>query len=105
MAGWRVVLVNGLDIRARGLVDAKVKRGVTCHRIPKIREVSVNKGQNSTNARNRAFETINDCHVTFRMYMNKKDTKGPLCVKRSNNCRLNLPKRQFSRAMKETMRM
>ena len=97
--------MNGLDIRARGLVDAKVKSGVTRHRIPKIREVSVNKGQSPPNARYRAFETINDCHVTFRMYMNKKDTKRPLSVKRLNYCRLDLPKSQFSRAMKETMGM
>ena len=97
--------MNGLNIRARGLVDAKVKSGVTCHRIPKIREVSVNKGQSPTNARNRAFETINNCHVTFRMYMNKKDTKRPFSVKRSNYCRLDLPKSQFSRVMKETVGM
>lgn len=75
--------MDGPDIRASGLVDAKEKRGLTCHRIPKIREVSVNKGQSPTNARNRAFETVNNCHVAFRVYMNKKDAKGHFSVKQN----------------------
>ena len=97
--------VNGPNFKARGLVDAKLESGLTGHRIPKIREINVHKGQRPTGALNGSFEPVNNGHVTRRVYMDKEDTKGPFGVKRSNNCRLDLPKSQFSRFVKETMGM
>ena len=70
MASWRVMQVNWLDNWASGLVDAKVKNSVTYYKIPQIRKVGVNEGQRPTYARNRAFESINDYHIAFGVYVN-----------------------------------
>ena len=86
-------------------MDAKVESGLTGHRISKIREINVHKGQRPTCAFNGSFQPVNNGHVTLRVYMDKEDTKGPFGVKRPNNCRLDLPKSQFSRFVKETMGM
>ena len=97
--------MNGLNFRARGLVDAKVESGLTGHRIPKIREINVHKGQLPTGALNGSFEPVNNGHVTLRVYMDKEDTKGPFGVKRPNYGGLDFPKSKFGRFVKETMGM
>ena len=67
MAGWRVVKLNGLDIRACGLVDTKIKYSRICNRITKVRKVSVNQSLSPSNARKRLFEAMHKHHITLRM--------------------------------------
>ena len=66
-------------------MDAEVKGSIACHRIPEIREIGIDEGQIPTFARDRAFESINDCHIAFRVDVDKKDAEGTLSMKRSNN--------------------
>ena len=97
--------MKGPSLRARGLVDAKVETGSTGHRITKIRKVNVHKGQRPTCAFNGSFEPVHNGHVTFRVNMDKEDTKGPFGVKRPNDGGLDFPKSKFGRFVKETMGM
>ena len=95
--------MKGQSFRACGLVDAKIETGLTGHRITKIREVHVHKGQRPTCAFNGSFEPVNNGHFTFRVKMDKEDTKRPFGVKRPNDGGLDLPKSKFGRFVKETM--
>ena len=97
--------MNWLDGWTSGLVDAKVENSVACHRIPGNREVWVKEGQRLVFARDRMFESINDCHIAFGVDVNEKDAEGPLSMKRPNYGGLECPKFFFSRAVEESVRV
>ena len=101
MASWRVVKSNGFDIRPSRLVDPKEKCRRTRNRIAKVRKVSVNQSQGPFNASNRSFEGFHERHITLRVNVHKKYTKGPLDMKGANNVRLKFPKGKLSIAVKE----
>ena len=78
--------MDGLGSRTCRPINAKVKGSRTRNRFAKVRKISINQGDISSNTRNRPLKGIDKGHIIFRMDGCEQE-EHIYCPKANVNCR------------------